>query len=584
MPRLRSIAVAAGIASAILPALLPGSVFALALTRYPSVWLQTTTSIRISWQTDAASPGKILYGETAALGFEAVHSGATVDHAVDLGGLSPGTSYYYRVVSNTDTLTDGSDRFRTAPSAPEPFRFLAFGDLGSATTPQKQIAARIDTLGADLAILTGDIIYELGQASGFTPQYFDIYRPTIARIPFYPSLGNHDVATAGGQPYIDAFHLPSAPSPAPAERYYSFDYASAHFVALEVTVENAAPSAAMLSWLSADLAATTQPWKFVFFHVPMYSNGGVHGGDPTIAAALEGILEAGRVDVVFQGHNHFYTRTYPIVGGTAVDVAQDPTYLNPQGPIYIVTGGGGKTLYGLTALSPIEAVSVSAYHVTAVDIIGSTLLLYAVGLDGTVFDTMSLTKDTVTAVALAELAADGTSDGIRLRWRANTDDILGFHVYRGDRAGEVSNRLTQAPLSGGPEYSFVDETAEGGRTYWYSLGAVHFGGAEERVGLVSGTRGGPYRFAVGRPRPNPSRGESEIPFVLDRESSVTLMIHDVAGRLVRVIDSPGPLGPGPSSLRWDGTDRRGVPAAAGLYFLTIRSGSRVLHERVLRVR
>jgi 3',5'-cyclic AMP phosphodiesterase CpdA len=499
MNRARSNHTAAGIAMAIFAAVSPQTADALTLTRYPSVWLRTTSSIRIYWQTNVAGSGKVLYGDTPLLGQEATHPGTSADHAVDLTGLSPGAFYYYRVVSDTDTLTDGSDRFRTAPIQPEPFRFVAFGDLGSATTPQKQLAARIDTLGANLAILTGDIIYELGEAANFTPQYFNIYRPTIARIPFYPSLGNHDVATAGGQPYIDAFHLPSAPSPAPPERYYSFDYGNAHFAALEVTLENTPPSAAMLSWLSADLAATTQFWKFVYFHVPMYSNEGVHGGDPTIAAAVDDILETNGVDVVFQGHNHFYTRTYPIVDGLAVDQEQNPAYLNPAGPIYIVTGGGGKTLYGLVAPTPLEVFSLSAYHVTSVDVIGSTLQLRAIGLDGAIFDSMSLTKATVTA---------------------------------------------------GP----------------------------------SETSGGPYRFAAGKPRPNPSKNESDIPFTLDRESKVTVTIHDVAGRLVRVLDSPGPMGPGPGSLRWDGRDSRGLSTATGLYFLSIRSGSRTVHERLMRLR
>ena len=506
MDRLRAhlIVTAAAMAVAVTLAftLAPASALAVSLTRYPSIWLQATTSIRVSWQTDAAATGKVLYGPTTALGSEAIHSGSSVDHAVDIGGLAPGTFYYYRVISNTDTLTDGSDRFRTAPTLSEPFRFLAFGDLGTATTPQKQLAARIDTLGAALAILTGDIIYELGEAANFTPQYFDIYRPTIARIPFYISLGNHDVGTLNGQPYIDAFHLPSAPAPAPPERYYSFDYGSAHFVALEVTIENTAPNAAMRAWLSADLAATSKPWKFVFFHVPMYSNEGVHGGDPTIAASLAGIFEANHVDVVFQGHNHFYTRTYPIVAGTPRDQSQNPNYLNPSGPIYIVTGGGGRSLYGLVTPTPLEVFSLSAYHVTVVDVVGDALFLSAVGLDGTVFDSMTLSKETITDVTPGEPGAGGA----------------------------------------------------------------------------------PPRFAVGRPRPNPSREESEVPFTLDRESSVTLTIHDVAGRLVRVIDSAGPLPAGPSSLRWDGRDRRGATVGAGVYFLTIRSGTRALHERILRLR
>src|SRR5439155_1050030 len=215
-------------------------------------------------------------------------------HSVGLSGLTPPSKYYSRYITGTDTHTDGSDCFRTAPATTEPFRFVAFGDIGRATPEQIQLAARIDSLNADLGILTGDIIYEGGEAANFTPQYFDIYRKTIARIPFYSCLGNHDVVTANGQPYLDAFYFPTANSG--TERYYSFDYSNAHFASIEVTLENVAPNSAMLAWLSSDLAATNKQWKIVFFHVAMYSNLGAHGVDvPSNPVAVLAIARDGCV-------------------------------------------------------------------------------------------------------------------------------------------------------------------------------------------------------------------------------------------------------------------------------------------------
>ncbi len=378
-------------------ALEPGTGHAVTLTRAPSIWLQVETSVLVAWQTNLAAPGKVLYGTTTALGNETSHTGSTVTHAVTLTGLAPGTVYFYRVVSDPDTLTDGTDWFRTAPAGQEPFRFVAFGDLGRATPAQVQVASRVEALGADLAILTGDIIYEAGEAVNFTPQYFDIYRPTIRRIPFYPSLGNHDVATLNGQPYLDAFYLPSN-NPAATERYFSFDYSNAHFIALECVTENTPQSAAMLDWLDADLAASNSRWKFVFFHVPIYSNGGVHGSDTVTRAQLEPIFAARGVDVVFQGHNHYYTRTYPISAGMAVDVAQEPNYVDPGGPVYIVTGGAGRFLHALGAVQPFEAFSKSSYHVTVVDLVGDSLAMQAVEPNGAVIDAISIVKQTPTAV------------------------------------------------------------------------------------------------------------------------------------------------------------------------------------------
>ena len=476
---------------------------ALTLTRYPSVWLQTPTSILIAWETDVSSSGEVLFGVTPDLGSEASHTGSTSDHSVSLTGLTPSTQYYYRIVSGIDTLTTGGDTFRTAPVTTEPFRFLAFGDPGRATPEQIALAARIESLQPDLAILTGDIIYEAGEAANFTPQYFDIYRPTIARIPFYPCLGNHDVVTSNGQPYLDAFYLP-ANNPSSVERYYSFDYSNAHFAALEVTIENAAPSAAMRAWLDADLAATTKQWKFAFFHVPMYSNPGGHGGDAAIAASLEPILDARGVDIVFTGHNHFYTRTYPIAAGTIVNSSQEPNYANPAGPIYVVTGGAGRALYPLSGANAYEAFSKSTFHTTSVDVSGNVVSLAAVESDGTIFDSMTLFKDTPTG---AETEREASRQG--------------------------------------------------------------------------GSQGG---LLMGSPHPNPSDGPTEIRFALDRAARVQVAIFDVAGRLIRTLQTSGTLGPGARTVLWDGRDRQGNGVPAGVYFVEIQAGSETARTRIVRLR
>jgi len=233
----------------------------------------------------------------------------------------------------------------------------------------------------------------------------------------------------------------------------------------------------------------------------MYSNLGVHGDDPTIAASLGPIFDARDVDMVFQGHNHFYTRTYPIVGGSVVSASQEPSYLNPGAPIYVVTGGAGRFLHGLAAPTPYEATSQSTFHVTSMDVAGITVTLQAIDRDGNVFDAMTLTKDTPVAVA--------------------------------------------------PN-------------------------AEERHASS--------RFSAGHASPNPSDGETEIRFTLDRTSSVRVKLFDVAGKLVRVLDPPTPFGPGPCAVRWDGRMGGGSVAPAGLYFARIESGGRAVTARLLRVR
>src|SRR6185295_1370784 len=349
------------------------------LTRHPSLWKVTTTSILIAWQTDVATPGKVLYGTTPALGTEAADA-VTANHAVTLTGLAPGTRYWYRIVADPDTLTAGDDTLHTAPSGFTPFRFVAFGDCGVDDPNQYAVAARIDALNPDLGIVLGDVIYEAGEAANFTPKYFTPYRPILRRSVWYPVVGNHDIGTANGQPFLDAFYLPTN-SQDGTEKYYSWDYGGAHFVAVD---GNQVFNGAMYDWLEADLAATTKPWKIVYFHQPMYSDPGVHGSDLNLRFYLEPIFVAHKVDLVFQGHNHYYSRSYPIRNGVAVDTAQGQSYENPGGVIYVVAGGGGRVLYETTNTDPLIRSAFSVFHTACVDVMGDSVYVQAVEPDGTV--------------------------------------------------------------------------------------------------------------------------------------------------------------------------------------------------------
>lgn len=57
----------------------------------------------------------------------------------------------------------------------------------------------------------------------------------------------------------------------------------------------------------------------------------------------------------------------------------------------MVTGDGGRLLYA-NGRSHFTAFSASAYHVTQVDVEGSSLVLKAVHVDGTVLDQVQITK------------------------------------------------------------------------------------------------------------------------------------------------------------------------------------------------
>ena len=559
-----------------------GGASAATLTRHPSLWRVTTSSILIAWQTDVATPGKVLYGTTPALGAEATDGVTVTNHAVTLTGLTPATRYWYKIVSGPDSLTPGVDTLHTAPlgAAPRPFRFVAFGDCGVDDPNQYAVAARIDALNPDLGLVLGDVIYEAGEAANFTPRYFTPYRPILRRSVWYPVVGNHDIATSNGQPFLDAFYLPTN-SQDGTEKYYSFDYGNAHFVALD---GNQLFNGAMYDWVDADLAATTKRWKIVYFHQPMYSDPGVHGSDLTLRSNLDPIFTAHKVDLVFQGHNHYYSRSYPIANGAAVDTAQGAGYRDPGGAIYVVAGGGGRSLYAVTGTDPLIRSAYSVFHTACVDVVGDSVYVQAVLPNGTVFDSFSIVKSLATGVEVLDFTASGETEGIRLRWRALGDGGLGFRVYRGPSVREATERLHGGePVLGGPDYSFLDSAVEPGRSYAYRIAAVDASGHETWMASAQATAAGAPALALRRAQPNPFDRETRLDFTLPRASAVRLTVTDIHGRRVRELIA-GDLGAGEHRARWDGRDDRGRRAATGIYFATLDAGGTVIRSRLALLR
>lgn len=359
------------------------------IVRGPQLALATATSMVVAWSSDTTVVGGVEYGETTSYGQEVVLPGLALDHVVTLAGLTPGTLYHYRL--KHDRVPIGEDhQFITISADPlAPLQFVAFGDSGSGLTPQYDVADQVGISMPDLVIITGDVVYDSGAPHELDPRYFTPYQLLIDRIPFYPALGNHDVRTNNGQPLLDALHLPTNDRDS-TERFYSFDRGQSHFVALN-TNDPTQPGSPQHDWLAADLAATSATWIFVFFHHPPYSSSR-HGGQSFVRSNLVPLFDLHAVDIVFSGHDHDYERTFPLAGPEGVVVDTDPaSYVDPAGTIYIVTGGGGRSLY-TSRVSSFTAISESVYHMVQVDVIDLQVTVTAIDRNGVDFDRMTLTR------------------------------------------------------------------------------------------------------------------------------------------------------------------------------------------------
>lgn len=383
----------------------------LGIVRGPYLQQVTDISAIVVWTTRSPGTGQIRYapsgGATTSVTaetqiFPGSQTGLSYDftqYEAHLAGLSAATKYTYDVLMNAVDATSGQDTFTTAPrTGTGTVRFIAFGDSGAGTSAQSQLAARMAADTFNLALHTGDVAYGntnlVGGASykQYDDWLFGVYSWMRSR-PLYPSIGNHDDEIGFARAYRDVFVLPEEGAtttyPDNAERFYSFDYGPVHFVALDTehAFIDTARRQAQLAWLDADLAATTQPWRVVYFHRPPYSSGSEHGSSLDVRQAFAPIFERRGVNLVLNGHDHDYERSKPwrefVTTGSPV--------------MYVVTGGGGAALYPVGTSAWTAAAAATNHYTRVTAGTGCVMTVEAVRTDGVVFDQASIDRCAVVA-------------------------------------------------------------------------------------------------------------------------------------------------------------------------------------------
>jgi 3',5'-cyclic AMP phosphodiesterase CpdA len=178
----------------------------------------------------------------------------------------------------------------------------------------------------------------------------------------------------------EVFELPdNGPPGLPPDHNYWFEYASARIAVIDSNMDEDVLRDSVAPWLTEVMTAAACRWRFVAFHHPPYT-GGNYACDERIQRTLVPVFEATGVDVVFNGHDHTYQRTYPLRGGQIV--------APEEGVLYIVTGAGGANLYHIRQPRPafIAACDDQHYSFSQVTIADDTLHLRQIALGGSVLD------------------------------------------------------------------------------------------------------------------------------------------------------------------------------------------------------
>ena len=415
-----------------------GSDASVLMTRGPYLQSGTPEAVTVRWRTDAATDSRIRWGtDVAHLEQVADDATSTTEHAVRVTGLTPGTTYFYSVGSTTNVL-DGGDAetwFTTPPAVgtSQATRVWVIGDSGTANASARAVRDAYDAFtgvrGTDLWLMLGDNAYNSGTDAEYQAAVFDTYPEHLRHEVLWPTLGNHDGASAdsGTQtgPYYEVFSLPTAAEAggvaSGTEAYYSFDWATVHFVCLDSQDSSRLPGSPMLTWLEDDLQATDQEWIVAFWHHPPYTKGS-HDSDAEsqlveMRANALPILEAHGVDLVLSGHSHSYERSVLLDGhyglsttlaaGMVVDPGDGdpdgdgaygkdgPAAVTHGGAVYAVAGSAGQ-VGGGSLNHPVMQASLNALGSLVLDVEGDVLDARFVDSTGTVRDRFSIVKTVVT--------------------------------------------------------------------------------------------------------------------------------------------------------------------------------------------
>jgi predicted MPP superfamily phosphohydrolase len=200
-------------------------------------------------------------------------------------------------------------------------KFSVLGDFGTGAPSQYQLADQMAKLYArfkyQIVVLVGDNLYGSERPQDFQKKFEIPYKPLLdAGVKFYACLGNHD---AREQRYYKLFNMNG-------KLYYTLDARpDVRFFFLESTY----PVPEQIQWVEQELKSSSNDWKIVVFHHPLYSSGERHGSDLRLREVLEPLFLKYNVSVVLNGHDHFYERVKP-----------------QKGIQYFVVGSGGQLRAG----------------------------------------------------------------------------------------------------------------------------------------------------------------------------------------------------------------------------------------------
>lgn len=260
--------------------------------------------------------------------------------------LLPDTTYAYRV-------GDGKRwsewfQFRTASREMDrPFSFLYVGDAQNFIL---ELWSRLIREGyrkapdARFVVHAGDLVNRAHNDREWQ-EWFEAGSFIHSSIAAFPVPGNHEYRGRTQEEldrrerYLSAQWRPqfTLPENGPAgleETVYFMDYQDVRLIALNSNQRQEE----QVQWVDSILSASTQKWKIVTFHHPLFSASKGRNNEK-LRSLWKPVFDKHGVDLVLQGHDHSYARGRVSPGSNVLDGVN---LRDQTGTVYVVSVSGGK--------------------------------------------------------------------------------------------------------------------------------------------------------------------------------------------------------------------------------------------------
>ncbi len=300
----------------------------------------TADGCTIIWESNLEEQGSLNYGLNGKLDQTIKDEAPAKIHRLRLTGLTPETTYSYKVVCGEDTL---ESTFKTGPAKSRPITFAMIGDSRrwSNRWEATRMWEHVAQWDPEFYITQGDLVPN-GHVYDQWPEHFNRFKEINHNLWMATARGNHE----GSQifdPENDWF-AQYHELPGDGEPYAAFTWGNTHFVL--ISFEQTAGS---YKWLNEYLPTVDSQYTVLAHHFPVFCTGYYSEDDSRKEMGTSTMQRLARtifdndVDLDLSGHTHIYERLHPM---------KDFKRNDREGTTFVINGGdiGGNFPEQFTAV------------------------------------------------------------------------------------------------------------------------------------------------------------------------------------------------------------------------------------------